>query len=248
MRSAIVTGFVISLAVHAGLLVLWLNGNFTSTDTIKSEKAVPVTLAMFEAMPILVVEEPPPPQPQVVEKPKPKPVQKPKPVKKPKPKPKLKKKPRPEPKPMPKPLIQPVQDAVPEEIQESVVASVPSANLPRVNTQVAIADRSAQAADPALLNSIKAQYKAQLKMLIESNKRYPRRAIRMGREGEVLVSFLVLADGTIKQLDIKNGSGSSVLDKAAMDAVQSVSGLLPIPEAIKRRSWQFTVPITYKLM
>lgn len=244
MRVAIVTGFVISLAVHVGVLALWWNGNFASTDTIKSEKVVPATLAMFEAMPMPIVEEPAPPRPEVLEKPLPKPevVEKPKP----KPVPKPVKKPRPKPKP--KPVVEPVQEAKPEEIHElRVTASVPSAIMPLTTTQLAVTQRPTQA-NLGLLNSIKAQYKARLKRLIESNKHYPRRAKRMGREGEVMVSFLVLADGTIKQLDIQKASGSSALDKAALDAVKSVSGLLPFPEEIKRHSWKFTVPITYKLM
>lgn len=236
MRLAIVTGFVISLAVHVGGLVLWFKGNLASVDTVKTETVVPVTLAMFESMPAPIVEEPPPPRPEVVEKPKPKPV--PKPIKKP----------RPKPKPVPKPVSEPIQDKEPEEIPELVVAATaPIADLQPTTTQLAVARKPTQV-NLGLLSSIKAQYKAQLKRLIESNKHYPRRAKRMGREGEVLVSFLVLADGTIKQLDIQNSSGSSALDKAALDAVQSVSGLLPFPEEIKRHSWKFTVPITYKLM
>jgi len=48
---------------------------------------------------------------------------------------------------------------------------------------------------------------------------YPEIARRRGYEGEVLLSVMVAVDGTVVGLNVKESSGHSVLDRAAMKAV-----------------------------
>jgi protein TonB len=50
--------------------------------------------------------------------------------------------------------------------------------------------------------------------------RYPPRARDLGWEGRCLVEFVLLADGTIRQLRVIESSGRPLLDAAALAAVQ----------------------------
>jgi protein TonB len=90
-------------------------------------------------------------------------------------------------------------------------------------------------------------YKARLRQLIETNKRYPKRAKRRGEQGTVIVSFVIFSNGQVKNIRISKSSGSSVLDNAAKKAVSKVSGKLPFTTAINKKQWQFTVPVVYRL-
>ena len=80
----------------------------------------------------------------------------------------------------------------------------------------------------AILAKKQQVYMQQLLAHIESRKYYPRSARSRGIEGNVQVSFELLADGSIKSLQVTEGR--SVLQKATRQAVQS-SIPLPLPPA-----------------
>lgn len=71
---------------------------------------------------------------------------------------------------------------------------------------------------------------------------YPATARRKGWEGEVVVSFRILPDGSVRDVRIVQGSGHAALDRGAVDAVRNAS---PFP--------RFTVeakvitPVVYRL-
>jgi protein TonB len=101
--------------------------------------------------------------------------------------------------------------------------------------------------DVGLIQRLEAEYKAMLRQAIERNKGYPRRAVRMRQEGEVVVGFTIRRNGDIESLRIVEGSGSGLLDTAARRAVKKISGQLPFPEKLQRERWDFTIPIKYTL-
>jgi len=78
----------------------------------------------------------------------------------------------------------------------------------------------------AMLAEKQQVYMQRLLAHIENRKYYPRSARRRGIEGSVLVSFELLADGSIKLLHVTGAQ--SVLQKATRQAVQS-SIPLPLP-------------------
>lgn len=100
---------------------------------------------------------------------------------------------------------------------------------------------------PAQIARIEMAYKTRLHQLIGANKRYPKRAKRMGKQGTVRVSFTIVANGLIKNIRIIKSSGNSGLDKAAIKAIKKSSGKLPFSKGINRKQWVITVPITYNL-
>jgi protein TonB len=86
-----------------------------------------------------------------------------------------------------------------------------------------------------------------LRRAIEKNRYYPRKAHRRGREGQVLVSFVVQADGRITDIRVSEGSDWRSLDKAAVDALERLGRYEPIPAAFGREQWALRVPINFAL-
>jgi protein TonB len=103
------------------------------------------------------------------------------------------------------------------------------------------------AADMGVIRRLEEEYKAALRLAIERNKGYPRRALRLRQEGEVVVGFTIRRNGNIQSLRIVKSAGHKLLDMAAQGAVEKISGKLPFPEKLQRERWQFTIPINYAL-
>ncbi|MEW8062495.1 MAG: energy transducer TonB [Candidatus Thiodiazotropha sp.] len=226
--------FLISALIHLGLLALVLTGVAQLPSDSAAETRLAVRLEMFQ---------PPPPPPEPEPEPEPEPIQEPEPVVElqpepevvepppPKPKPRPAPKPAPKPKPMPEPKPRPKPPPVEQPIEPLKQPPLPVA----------------PAVDMGLIRRLEEEYKAALRKAIENNKGYPRRAVRLRQEGEVLVGFTIRRDGVIGALRIVESSGSKLLDTAARRAVEKISGRLPFPEEFKRDQWEFTIPINYGL-
>ncbi len=94
-----------------------------------------------------------------------------------------------------------------------VQTTAPSAPVTKAApTQVAMISPRAPAADVIVPPSYNRSKVAQPK--------YPAQAYRNGDQGEVLLSVLVGADGKAKRVSIDRTSGSTLLDRAAMDTVR----------------------------
>ena len=74
------------------------------------------------------------------------------------------------------------------------------------------------------------------------NVRYPDRARLLGLEGKVLLSFVVLEDGTISDIKVIDSSCHRILDESAKEAVAAtrIGGKLPCRILVR-------LPIAYKL-
>ena len=71
---------------------------------------------------------------------------------------------------------------------------------------------------------------------------YPAMARRMGWEGKVVVSFLVLSDGSVRDVRVVQGSGHPALDRGAVDAVRKAAPF-PRPPA----EAEIITPVVYRL-
>jgi len=78
--------------------------------------------------------------------------------------------------------------------------------------------------------------------LIQKNITYPRVARQMGWQGKVTVSFLILNDGHISNIKIKQSSGKDILDNNAVETVKNASPFPPPPVRA-----EITVPVVYAL-
>jgi len=77
---------------------------------------------------------------------------------------------------------------------------------------------------------------------VMENIRYPDRARRMGFEGKILLSFVVLEDGTTTEIRVIHGSCYRILDDSAKEAVAQTRLVRTMPYRIVVR-----LPITFKL-
>lgn len=92
----------------------------------------------------------------------------------------------------------------------------------------------------ALFANKKKAYIQQLLAHIENRKFYPRSARSRGIEGDIQVSFELLADGAVRKLSV--GGGHSVLLRATKQAVQNSIPLpLPPAEMSVPRKIEFTI-------
>ncbi|HOC38444.1 MAG TPA: energy transducer TonB [Thermodesulfobacteriota bacterium] len=87
-----------------------------------------------------------------------------------------------------------------------------------------------------------AQHFAYIKDLIQQHLDYPRRAVQMGWEGKVVVSFVIQENGISKDVKIVESSGFSVLDDNVVRAIHAVE---PFPRPPMKAEVQ--VPIMYRL-
>ncbi len=78
--------------------------------------------------------------------------------------------------------------------------------------------------------------------IIRINISYPYKARKMSMEGDVIISFLVCLDGSVKGIKINKSSGFSTLDDNAEKAVRKASPFPPPPAEVR-----IVIPITYKL-
>jgi periplasmic protein TonB len=74
------------------------------------------------------------------------------------------------------------------------------------------------------------------------NIRYPAMARRMGWEGKVSLSFVVVLDGSVKEIKIAQGSGFEILDTNAVETVKETAPFPKPPVEAK-----LVIPITYRL-
>jgi protein TonB len=79
-----------------------------------------------------------------------------------------------------------------------------------------------------------------------AHRSYPEVARRRGQQGTVVVHAEVDSEGHVLQVSMVNGSGSALLDEAAMSLVRFAS-LPPFPADMPVPTQAITVPIRYEL-
>ena len=228
---------LLSLAVHA---VLFFQKN-TQLNALPSmviqETITHVRFASVAPPPITVIEpkiEIPKPEPviiqqkvveKIVEEQKPDPVSKPEAIKKKTiAKPKKKKKLLPKPKKHPK--KKPTRQKPPVKIAKPPLKEQPTSfnSKPQVNKELKVSPLASRA-DQRLIEQTRKSYHALLMRHIEVHKHYPRVARKRKIEGKILVTFTLLANGSIKNLHI-NGK-KSILEKSTKNAINNA---LPMPK------------------
>ena len=136
-------------------------------------------------------------------------MEKPKPQPKPQPKPKPKPVPQPEPKPVPQPKPEPKKIA---EVAKPATAPQPA------DPQKAAGGQQAKAIDPNQPRVI-----GQVNYLGAAPRPvYPRASQRRNEQGTVVVRVLISTQGTVVDVWVKNTSGHTRLDEAALNAVRKV--------------------------
>ena len=93
---------------------------------------------------------------------------------------------------------------------------------------------------------ISAAWRNALLSWLQANRTYPDGARRRGEEGTAVIRFTVDRGGRVSDLILVRGSGSSLLDEAAMQQVRGRQAPA-FPASMTQEVTTVTVPIRYKL-
>lgn len=99
------------------------------------------------------------------------------------------------------------------------------------------------------VESLRAQqvYFSDLMRSIQSNTKYPRRALQRDQQGEVRVSVIINRLGQIVRTEILEESEYRLINDAAIDAIEDSAPFPEIPSAIQGQVYEFSVPFTFLL-
>ncbi len=91
------------------------------------------------------------------------------------------------------------------------------------------------------------RYRNSIKELINSHKIYPRIARRKGIEGVVMVSFVILRNGLLKDIRLITSSDYEILDKAALETINNANPFLPFPDNINKKELWLKLALSFRL-
>lgn len=227
------------MLLHIFLAIYIPNFNFSPVEEKRQVLKIELQQPTPPAPPAPIVEPLPPPI-DIPEPPKPEPVKKkPKPVIKPKP---IKKE-------APAPIEEP--EYVPPPVVENVIAVQPSVEkAPEVvipQPPPPIEPPPPQAPSQAEIDNALSAYGNILGRAIAKHKSYPKIAQRRGWEGTTLLDLKLDSDGNVLSAVVRESSGYDALDNQALKMVEKASPFPAPPKALQGRSFNITVPVSFKL-
>ena len=169
-----------------------------------------------------------------------------------------------EPKPLIKPIIKPVTKTVetPSPVQEvvtpqpevtnpqpNVIAVAPTENtIPAQTVSPAVAEPTKPVErSPAEVDNALGEYGGLLGRAIAKHKQYPKIAQMRGWQGEVKLDLKLDGNGKVLSATVSESSGYEALDKQALEMVRKASPFPMPPEALRNRTFNINVPVSFKL-
>lgn len=234
--NGIIWAVIASMLLHIFLVIFIPNFNFSPPDekrqVLKVELQQPTPPApIVETLPPIDIPEPPKPEPV---KKKPKPVIKPKPIKK----------------EAPAPIEEP--EFVPPPVVENIIAMQPSIEK---EPEVVIPQPPPPIEPPpppmpsqADIDNALSAYGNILGRAIAKHKSYPKIAQRRGWEGTTLLDLKLDSDGNVLSAIVRESSGYDALDNQALKMVEKAAPFPAPPKALQGRSFNITVPVSFKLV
>lgn len=95
-------------------------------------------------------------------------------------------------------------------------------------------------------NSKVSNYPGKIVRKLRRALRYPKAAKRKKIRGQVIISFIISKNGRASSIRLARGSGSAILDQAALETVRRAAPFPQIPNEAKRSKWAFKVPLAFK--
>ena len=236
-ENTLIWAIVCSILLHALLAITLPNFKF---DTAKQSQELTIE-----------IQQPKPPEPiaEVVQ-------EQPKPIEPPKPEP-IKKivEPKPTPKPITKTVetpspIQQAESSPPEVVnpQPNVIAVAPTENTTPVTTVAApVVEPPKPEHSQAAVDNALGEYGNALGRAIAKHKQYPKIAQMRGWQGDVLLDLKLDGNGKVLSATVSESSGFEALDKQALEMVRKASPFPAPPEALRSRTFNITVPVSFKL-
>jgi periplasmic protein TonB len=188
------------------------------------------------------IAQPKPPEPVVVPEP-------PAPIEQPKPEPI-----KPLPKKIPKPEPVAIKELSPEPVQAespppppAVITAAPKVDAPPVVTVPPPEPPKKIEPNEDDINAALGQYAGTLGRAIAKHKQYPKIAQMRGWQGEVLLDLKLDSNGNVLSATVKESSNYEALDNQALEMARKAAPFPAPPEALKGRSFNITVPVSFKL-
>ena len=230
-ESALIWAVTCSILLHIVFFAVVPNFKFDAIKKIPHQLTVEIV-------------NPKPPEP--VEEPKIAP-EPPKPIEKIKPAPRLTK-------PLPKKELksEPTPaDRLPLEppAPPSVIAAAPKVDAPPTITVPPPPPEPSKKIEPSQddINAALGQYSNTLGRAIAKHKQYPKVAQMRGWEGDCLLDLKLDGSGNVLSARVKESSGHEVLDNQALEMVRKAAPFPAPPEVLRDRSFNLTVPVSFKL-
>lgn len=101
--------------------------------------------------------------------------------------------------------------------------------------------------DPLSRTTLEQAFLAELQQTIAAHRFYPPAARAHQIRGRVSVAFVLMADGAIAHTEVRESSGHSILDEAALETLRRVERFKPIPAALGKNNWHIRVPVHFTL-
>ena len=115
---------------------------------------------------------------------------------------------------------------------------------PSAKTRPHTTDTREQTAVPShAANQVRRELQARLQTQFE----YPLMAVRHGWQGDVQLSFRVLANGTLTNIQVAHSSGYALLDRSAIETLRRVHRLHGSERWLHGQHLDMTMPIRYQL-
>jgi len=91
------------------------------------------------------------------------------------------------------------------------------------------------------------RYQDMVKQKIQEVRRYPLWAKKQEFQGVVHITFVVLSNGEVKNVIIKNSSGFNILNNEALATIKRASPFSPFPEGLKKPFLEMEVSVVFRL-
>jgi protein TonB len=228
-ESTLIWAVVCSILLHILFFVVVPNFKFDIAKKIPEQLTVEIM-------------QPKPPEPVVIPEP-------PKPVEPIKPQPEqIKPLPKKELKPEPRPV-----ETTPEPMQSepppppTVITAAPKVDAPPTITVPPPEPPKKIEPNEDDINAALGQYGNTLGRAIAKHKQYPKIAAMRGWQGECLLDLKLDGNGNVLSASVKESSGHEALDNQALEMVRKASPFPAPPEVLRGRSFNITVPVSFKL-
>lgn len=233
-ESTIIWAVICSILLHTLLVVVI--PKFKLDSTKKTSDVLVVELAQPkppEPEPVVIPEPPKPAEPI---KPAPEPI-------KPLPKKELK------PEPMPVQNISPAPTQTEPPPPPAVIAVAPKADASPAITVPTPPPEPPKKIEPNEddINAALGQYSGTLGRAIAKHKSYPKIAQMRGWQGVCLLDLKLDSSGNVTSASVKESSGHEVLDNQALEMARKAAPFPTPPEVLRDRSFNLTVPVSFKL-
>lgn len=170
-----------------------------------------------------------------------------------------------QPKPLEKPAAKPASKTVSQpsplsapasEVKsQAIMTASPEAESKPTVSAPSVPIASAASTEPAKatavteidINGARGQYADMLRREIAKDKNYPNIARTRNQQGEVVLDVRLDSNGNVITASVRTSSGYESLDKEALNKIKRISPFPLPPDALKGRSFNVTVPISFKL-